>query len=212
MEKLHERNKNAMFMAQRHFLDDTAVHPFPLVSLQYAVYLVYLGIAVWVGGWAGGSPCSIVYLLASSMNAVMGFSHWFSCFVRLLPTNETVCFVNQKMHNVMSSCVSLHNPTASACEMRHLTMMHDVPRQCSFAPPAEVAFWMQTGERQSARIRELYLAAILKQEIAFFDPGSSSGQIVAAVTGDVLLVQDAISEKVRLRSASEGNFCILSNQ
>ena len=71
---------------------------------------------------------------------------------------------------------------------------------------------MQTGERQSARIRELYLAAILKQEIAFFDQGSSSGQIVAAVTGDVLLVQDAISEKVRLRSASEGNFCILSNQ
>ncbi|GJP52824.1 hypothetical protein CLOM_g11912 [Closterium sp. NIES-68] len=60
----------------------------------------------------------------------------------------------------------------------------------------EVSCWMHTGERQSARIRERYLAAILKQEIGFFDTESSSGQIVSNVSGDVLLVQDAISEKV----------------
>lgn len=60
----------------------------------------------------------------------------------------------------------------------------------------EVGCWMHTGERQSARIREAYLAAILKQEIAFFDTESSSGEIVNNVSGDVLLVQDAISEKV----------------
>ena len=58
---------------------------------------------------------------------------------------------------------------------------------------------MHTGERQASRLRELYLAAILKQEVAFFDQGSSSGKIVSAVTGDVLLVQDAMSEKVRAK-------------
>ncbi|CAI5529605.1 unnamed protein product [Closterium sp. Naga37s-1] len=61
---------------------------------------------------------------------------------------------------------------------------------------AEVSCWMHTGERQAARIRERYLAAILKQEIGFFDTHSTSGQIVSNVSSNVLLVQDAISEKV----------------
>eukprot|EP00271_Cylindrocystis_brebissonii_P007435 TRINITY_DN20981_c0_g1_i1.p1 TRINITY_DN20981_c0_g1~~TRINITY_DN20981_c0_g1_i1.p1 ORF type:complete len:1281 (-),score=259.90 TRINITY_DN20981_c0_g1_i1:445-4287(-) len=65
-----------------------------------------------------------------------------------------------------------------------------------FSSWAEVFGWMQTGERQSARIRSLYLRALMKQEIGFFDQQANSGELVGRVSSDVLLVQDAISEKV----------------
>ncbi|CAI7761863.1 unnamed protein product [Closterium sp. NIES-54] len=60
----------------------------------------------------------------------------------------------------------------------------------------EVACWMDTGERQSARVRRLYLQALLRQEVAFFDLEACSGELVNRVSSDVLLLQDAISEKV----------------
>lgn len=53
-----------------------------------------------------------------------------------------------------------------------------------------------TGERQATRIRSLYLKSVLRQEIAFFDVGMTTGQIVSRMTGDTVLVQDAIGEKV----------------
>ncbi|KAJ3685941.1 hypothetical protein LUZ61_015105 [Rhynchospora tenuis] len=61
---------------------------------------------------------------------------------------------------------------------------------------ASVACWTITGERQASRIRELYLKSILRQDIAFFDKEITTGQVVERMTGDTLLVQDAIGEKV----------------
>jgi ATP-binding cassette subfamily B (MDR/TAP) protein 1 len=42
----------------------------------------------------------------------------------------------------------------------------------------------------------LYLKAILRQDIAFFDMEMSTGQVVERMSADTLLVQDAIGEKV----------------
>jgi ATP-binding cassette subfamily B (MDR/TAP) protein 1 len=61
---------------------------------------------------------------------------------------------------------------------------------------AEVACWMQTGERQSARMRVSYLRAMLSQDVGFFDTDCSTAEIVSRISSDTLLVQDAISEKV----------------
>lgn len=61
---------------------------------------------------------------------------------------------------------------------------------------AEVAAWMQTGERQAARIRVLYLKSMLKQDISYFDVGARTGEVVSSIASDTLLIQDAISEKV----------------
>ncbi|XP_062181144.1 ABC transporter B family member 21-like isoform X3 [Phragmites australis] len=55
---------------------------------------------------------------------------------------------------------------------------------------------MITGERQAARIRGLYLAAVLRQDIAFFDKEMTTGQLVERMSGDTILIQDAIGEKV----------------
>jgi ATP-binding cassette subfamily B (MDR/TAP) protein 1 len=55
---------------------------------------------------------------------------------------------------------------------------------------------MQTGERQAARIRVLYLKAMLKQDISYFDEDARTGEVVNSLSSDTLLIQDAISEKV----------------
>ena len=60
----------------------------------------------------------------------------------------------------------------------------------------EVACWVITGERQAARIRGLYLKAILRQDISFFDKDTNSGEVVGRMSGDTVLIQEAMGEKV----------------
>lgn len=57
---------------------------------------------------------------------------------------------------------------------------------------------MVTGERQAARIRNLYLKTILRQDVAFFDKETNTGEVVGRMSGDTVLIQDAIGEKVTL--------------
>ncbi|XP_042438125.1 ABC transporter B family member 2-like [Zingiber officinale] len=65
-----------------------------------------------------------------------------------------------------------------------------------FSSWAEVACWMHTGERQAAKMRLAYLRSMLEQDIALFDTEASTGEVIAAITSDIIVVQDAISEKV----------------
>ncbi|CAO2208334.1 unnamed protein product [Urochloa humidicola] len=80
------------------------------------------------------------------------------------------------------------------------------------ASTLQVSCWTITGERQAARIRALYLKAILRQDIAFFDMEMSTGQVVERMAGDTFLIQDAIGEKVgksiQLLSTFIGGFII----
>jgi ATP-binding cassette subfamily B (MDR/TAP) protein 1 len=59
-----------------------------------------------------------------------------------------------------------------------------------------MALWTLAGERQATRIRKRYLKAILRQDIGYFDVETSTGEVVGRMTGDTLLIQDAMSEKV----------------
>ncbi|KAJ0980024.1 hypothetical protein J5N97_015498 [Dioscorea zingiberensis] len=76
----------------------------------------------------------------------------------------------------------------------------------------QVACWMATGERQAARIRNLYLKTILRQEIGFFDKETNTGEVVGRMSGDTVLIQDALGEKVgkfiQLTSTFFGGFII----
>ena len=58
---------------------------------------------------------------------------------------------------------------------------------------ATVGFTL-AGERIGQRIREKYLAAILRQNIAYFD-GLGVGEVNARLTTDISLIQDAITGK-----------------
>ncbi|KAF8401217.1 hypothetical protein HHK36_012146 [Tetracentron sinense] len=76
----------------------------------------------------------------------------------------------------------------------------------------QVACWMVTGERQAARIRSLYLKTILRQDIGFFDKETNTGEVVGRMSGDTVLIQDAMGEKVgkfiQLVSTFFGGFVI----
>ncbi|XP_027368719.1 ABC transporter B family member 4-like [Abrus precatorius] len=60
----------------------------------------------------------------------------------------------------------------------------------------QVACWVATGERQASRIRGLYLKAILRQDISFFDKVTDSGEVVERMSGDTVLIQESMGEKV----------------
>ncbi|KAG8904330.1 GTPase-activating protein, partial [Tulasnella sp. 417] len=55
--------------------------------------------------------------------------------------------------------------------------------------------WTYTGEVNSKRIREHYLRAVLRQDIAFFD-NLGPGEVTTRIQTDTHLVQQGISEKV----------------
>lgn len=65
--------------------------------------------------------------------------------------------------------------------------------------------FIYTGEHISAKIREKYLEACLRQNIGFFDD-IGAGEITTRITSDTNLVQDGISEKVGLTLAAVATF------
>ncbi|XP_038972658.1 ABC transporter B family member 21-like [Phoenix dactylifera] len=76
----------------------------------------------------------------------------------------------------------------------------------------QVACWTTTGEKQAARIRNLYLKAILGQDISFFDKEANTGELIGKISGDTYLIQDAMGEKVgkfiQLVSSFIGGFIV----
>ncbi|KAF7106310.1 hypothetical protein CFC21_107049 [Triticum aestivum] len=57
--------------------------------------------------------------------------------------------------------------------------------------------WSRTAERQASRMRACYLAAVLRQDVEYFDlKVGSTADVIASVSNDSLVVQDVLSEKV----------------
>lgn len=65
--------------------------------------------------------------------------------------------------------------------------------------------FIYTGEHITQKIREQYLAAILRQNIAYFDK-LGAGEITTRITADTNLVQDGISEKIALTMTAVATF------
>ncbi|KAI3864925.1 hypothetical protein MKW92_005942 [Papaver armeniacum] len=59
----------------------------------------------------------------------------------------------------------------------------------------QTSCWIITGERQARRMRVAYLEAVLKQDITFFDM-ETTGAVIGSLTGDTVLIHDAIGDKV----------------
>ncbi|KAH6829915.1 P-glycoprotein 2 [Perilla frutescens var. hirtella] len=51
-------------------------------------------------------------------------------------------------------------------------------------------------DRQAAKMRMAYVRSMLNQDISIFDTEASTGEVISAITTDIIVVQDAISEKV----------------
>ncbi|KAK9765721.1 hypothetical protein K7432_005722 [Basidiobolus ranarum] len=55
--------------------------------------------------------------------------------------------------------------------------------------------WIWAGERQTRFIREKYLAAVLRQDIPWFDT-LGAGEVTTRITSDTHLIRDGITEKI----------------
>ncbi|KAI0305296.1 multidrug resistance protein 1 [Multifurca ochricompacta] len=60
-----------------------------------------------------------------------------------------------------------------------------------------MCIWVYTAEVAAKRIRELYLKAVLRQDVSFFD-SVGAGEITTRIQTDTHLVQQGLSEKVAL--------------
>ncbi len=67
------------------------------------------------------------------------------------------------------------------------------------------AGWLYVGEHISSQLRERYLAAIMRQNIGYFDK-LGAGEITTRITSDTNLVQDGISEKVAMTVTALSTF------
>ncbi|KAI7890516.1 P-loop containing nucleoside triphosphate hydrolase protein [Mucor mucedo] len=66
-------------------------------------------------------------------------------------------------------------------------------------------FWVLTGENQVRRIRQMYVHAILRQEMGWFDK-ADEGSLTTRLATDTQLIQDGISEKFGLLVMCIGQF------
>ncbi|KAG2199508.1 hypothetical protein INT47_009962 [Mucor saturninus] len=73
-----------------------------------------------------------------------------------------------------------------------------------FAAYVSNSFWIVTGESQTRRIKGLYVHAVLRQEMGWFDE-ASEGSLNTRLATDTQLIQDGISEKF-------GRFIMFSSQ
>ena len=65
--------------------------------------------------------------------------------------------------------------------------------------------YIYTGEHVTQKIREQYLAAILRQNIGFFDK-MGAGEITTRIMADTNLIQDGLSEKLSLTLTAISTF------
>ncbi|KAJ5474875.1 hypothetical protein N7475_004441 [Penicillium sp. IBT 31633x] len=65
--------------------------------------------------------------------------------------------------------------------------------------------FIYTGEHVTQKIREQYLEAILRQNIAYFDK-LGAGEVTTRITADTNLIQDGVSEKVGLTLTAIATF------
>ncbi|KAG1881998.1 P-loop containing nucleoside triphosphate hydrolase protein [Suillus tomentosus] len=81
---------------------------------------------------------------------------------------------------------------SSALDASYLTYIGVGMFVCTYV---YMTVWTYTGEVNAKRIRERYLQAVLRQEIAYFDD-VGAGEVATRIQTDTHLVQQGISEKV----------------
>lgn len=59
------------------------------------------------------------------------------------------------------------------------------------------ATWIYTGETNTRRIREAYLKAVLRQNVALHDK-MGAGEVTTRIETDTHLIQEGISDKISI--------------
>ncbi|WVQ85989.1 hypothetical protein IAT38_008157 [Cryptococcus sp. DSM 104549] len=127
----------------------------------------------------------------------------------------TLSFTNFAVLKARIGSEGLTPETAMAFEEAKRALKHDSGRNALYLMAiggamflttwAFMLIWNTTGELNAKRVRENYLAAVLRQEIAYFDD-LGAGEVATRIQNDCHLFQEGTSEKVALAAQYLGTF------
>ncbi|KAL6840490.1 hypothetical protein ACP4OV_030300 [Aristida adscensionis] len=151
------------------------------------------------GGGGGGTPAAAAKVPLLSM-----FRHADRTDAALMAVGAAAAAANGMSEPLMTVVFSAVIDCFGAGD--NATLLHRVSKVLMYyiylgigtavASFLQVSCWTMAGERQSTRIRSLYLEAILRQDIEFFDVEMTTGEAASRISADTVLIQDALGEKV----------------
>ncbi|KAE8657239.1 hypothetical protein F3Y22_tig00116996pilonHSYRG00257 [Hibiscus syriacus] len=149
-------------------------HKVPLLKLfSFADFHEYVLMALgYIGACVHGAPVPVFFVFFGKLINVAGMAYLFPKEAFHKVAKYSLDFVYLSVVMLFSSWIDI-----------------------------EVACCMHTGERQAAKMRMAYLKSMLNQDISLFDTEASTGAVISAITSDIIVVQEALSEKV-------GNFML----
>lgn len=115
---------------------------------------------------------------------------------------QTVLLTSQDSSNSTAQAIAQGDLPEAAAHFRHVAALDASYLVyigvgmfvCTFI---YMYIWVYTGEIGAKRLRERYLQAVLRQDIAYFD-NVGAGEVATRIQTDTHLVQQGISEKVAL--------------
>ncbi|KAF8900291.1 multidrug resistance protein 1 [Gymnopilus junonius] len=174
--------------------DDSGYKPIPFTQLfrystNFELFLNFVGL---VAALTAGAGQPLITLLFSRL------------------TQDFIAFAQALAEEQQGISGSSANITAAAANFRHAaannaTYLVYIGIGIFAFTYVYMNIWVYTGEVNAKRIRERYLQAVLRQDIAFFDT-VGPGEVTSRIQTDTHLVQRGISEKVALASNSLGAF------
>ncbi|KAG2338495.1 P-loop containing nucleoside triphosphate hydrolase protein [Suillus weaverae] len=146
-------------------------------------------IAIVCAAAAGAAQPLMSLLFGNLTQDFVNFSSAESNYIASLQSgNPTVIAQAQQIRD--AAAVGFRK--SSALDASYLTYIGVGMFVCTYV---YMAVWTYTGEVNAKRIRERYLQAVLRQEIAYFDD-VGAGEVATRIQTDTHLVQQGISEKV----------------
>ncbi|KIJ17535.1 hypothetical protein PAXINDRAFT_167550 [Paxillus involutus ATCC 200175] len=184
-------------------LDDTAAHtkslvdvipPVPLTQLfryssRYELLIDAVGLAT--AGAAGAAQPLSSLLFGNLIQDFVLFAAAELKYVQETQSGDAAAAAVARQALDVAAAAFRHNAAAGAS---YLVCIEISIFLCTYI---FMCIWVYTGEVNSKRIREKYLQAVLRQDIAYFD-NVGAGEVATRIQTDAHLIQQGMSEKVAL--------------
>ncbi|KAG1889242.1 P-loop containing nucleoside triphosphate hydrolase protein [Suillus subluteus] len=148
---------------------------------------------------AGASQPLMTLVFGDMTQDFVTFSSVQNDYYQALQSNDTNVIAQAQTALDAAASELVHSASLDASYLAYLGIAMLV---CTYM---YMCIWVYTSEANGKRIRERYLQAILRQEIAYFDD-VGAGEVATRIQTDTHLVQMGISEKVTVSVACISSF------
>ncbi|KAG1825477.1 P-loop containing nucleoside triphosphate hydrolase protein [Suillus subaureus] len=158
-------------------------------STRFEIMLNCFGIIFAVA--AGASQPLMTLIFGNMTQDFVTFGSAENEYYQALQSNDTNMIAQARAALDVAASAFVHSASLDASYLAYLGIAMLVSTYIY------MCIWVYTSEANGKRIREKYLQAILRQEIAYFDD-VGAGEVATRIQTDTHLVQMGISEKVTI--------------